>query len=1284
MKRQKTMQIMCSVCSAAVIAVVFFLPMKTQAADLGTFLHDMKFDLGSESEIILSETSSMSASVFSSIADFFGNLFAHHDPKPAPVVSIPVVSENPTPAVTVTSTTTTTEITKYINVSAPPQIINRIVNSGISGISRTEFESRLNDIQTNLQNQINTVRSNSSPLTVPPNFTSFITSGSSSSGGGTWGTITGTLSSQTDLQAALDATAKTGTANTFTAANIFSNTVTFSSLLNCTGSEALQTDGAGLLSCGFIAGSGGSSGGGWTSVDANQAVTLATTTYRVGIGATSTPYAKLSVISGSAGTTTLALVPASNQTANILDIYNSSGTLGSVFTSSGKLGIGTTSPGSALSVTGAGYFNGDLTAANITATGTLTVSSTINGATISGGTLSGGSLSGSAVNGVTTANIVLTTGSYADPSWITSLSGGKISGNISGNAANVTGVVAAGNGGTGISSVTAAGVLLGSYAGGSYQQLATSSLGLLTTNVAEGTNLYYLDSRVQSFIHASTTIPKTYTNNTFTGAQTFTGGVTVGTLNGPLDARNGVVGATTTIGIVYGGLGLTTAPTLGQILVGNSSNGYTLSATSTLGTALSDTTGTLAVNRGGTNITNPSAAGILLGSYAGGSWQQLATSSLGLLTTNVAEGSNLYYTDVRVNSYIDASTTIPKTYSTNTFSGANTFSGNFSLSAIANCSGSMALQTDNTGLVTCNTLSSGGSSTGGGWTSTDAGQSITLSTTTYRVAVGASSTPYAKLSILSGSAGTTTVALMPATNQTANILDIYNTAGALSSVFTANGKFGLGSTSPWASFAINPIGGQASNQFVVGSSTATNFLISNSGNVGIGTTSPSAYLAITGKSGATVSSNGTDAADVLNIFGGTGGDGDSVTGHGGNIYLKSGNGGVGDSSNSGFAGGDAGTVTIVGGIGGVSNTGTGGKGGSIILLPGSGGATLTQGASGGVGIGTTSPAQFFSVAGNGYFTGSLGVGIATTSAGVIQSTGTIYSAGAIISTNAATSTFSGGIKTNLLNVTSTTATSTFANGISLTNGCFAIGTTCAGTVTSVNASGGTTGLSMAVQEFLIQPRQAFLLGSYAGGSYQQLATSSLGLLTTNVAEGSNLYYLDSRVQAFVHASTTIPKTYTANTFAGAQTFNGGVTIDSLNGPLDVRNGVVGATTTIGVLYGGTGLTSAPTLGQILVGNSSSGYTLSATSTFNIALSDTTGTLAVNRGGTNITNPSAAGVLLGLCWWFISTTRDFISWTYSQRTLLKVQISTTPTLEFRHLSTLQLQFPKPTHLIHRSK
>lgn len=59
-------------------------------------------------------------------------------------------------------------------------------------------------------------------------------------------------------------------------------------------------------------------------------------------------------------------------------------------------------------------------------------------------------------NSGTVTNGVYTSGSYSDPAWITSLAGTKISGNISGNAANVTGTVAIANGGTGQTTKTPA------------------------------------------------------------------------------------------------------------------------------------------------------------------------------------------------------------------------------------------------------------------------------------------------------------------------------------------------------------------------------------------------------------------------------------------------------------------------------------------------------------------------------------------------------------------------------------------------------------------------------------------------------------------------------------------------------------------------------------------------------------------------------------------------------------------------------------------------------------
>lgn len=78
-------------------------------------------------------------------------------------------------------------------------------------------------------------------------------------------------------------------------------------------------------------------------------------------------------------------------------------------------------------------------------------------------------------------------------------------------------------------------------------------------------------------------------------------------------------------------------------------------------------------------------------------------------------------------------------------------------------------------------------------------------------------------------------------------------------------------------------------------------------------------------------------------------------------------------------------------------------------------------------------------------------------------------------------------------------------------------------------------------------------------------------------------------------STTSPNIWTA-----LNTFNGGLTIGTLNGPLQANNGVVSATTSVGVMYGGTGITSPPSYGNILVGNSLGGYTLTATSSLGIS------------------------------------------------------------------------------------
>ena len=325
-----------------------------------------------------------------------------------------------------------------------------------------------------------------------------------------------------------------------------SSTLTLSSIASCTGNEALQTDGSGDIACGAISVSGASSGGGWTTNNIN-AVGLSTTTYQVAIGATTTPYAKLTVLSGNAATTTLALLPSSGQTADILDIYNGAGNLDTVINSSNFLGIGTTSPTQRLSVQGGGIFSGNITLAGLTATGTATVGNLVN-------------------NGVT-ANTLLyaNTGNQESSATVNSplsFSAGALS----------LGTVGITNGGTG---TTTGGVSGGvSYYNGS---IITNTAGF----VYNGTNL-----------GVGTTSPATtlgiqgnalFSGNVLAANVTATGTLTVGTLNGPLQANNGVVSATTSIGVLYGGTGLTSAPAYGNILVGNSSGGYTLTATSSLG-----------------------------------------------------------------------------------------------------------------------------------------------------------------------------------------------------------------------------------------------------------------------------------------------------------------------------------------------------------------------------------------------------------------------------------------------------------------------------------------------------------------------------------------------------------------------------------------------------------------------------------------------------------------------------------------------------------------------------
>jgi hypothetical protein len=629
-----------------------------------------------------------------------------------------------------------------------------------------------------------------------------------------------------------------------------------------------------------------------------------------------------------------------------------------------------------------------------------------------------------------------------------------------------------------------------------------------TTSVAywDSTQSRWATTSSDYYVNASTTIPKTYTNNTFTGANTFNGGLTVGSLTGPLQALNGAVSASSTLSIAYGGTGTSTLPTYGKLLVGNTRGGYDYVATSTLGLLqLSDLVAYL---------TSANAASTYL-SLA--NWYSTTTDQL-------AEGStHLYYTDPRVQTYlnsvakgfffsttsaaywdstqsrwattssdyyVNASTTIPKTYTNNTFTGANTFTG---LQTFGNNISFGGAQLNASALTYGNLLMFNGTN----WVNT--------STSSLGI-TGGSSFGY----LFPGNATSTLLAFNGGlTSYATSTIGDGTQAGGL----TING----GATTTGNAY----FGG---NVYFPGSG-----IWNSSGRVGIATTSPNGLLSIDGltlgptnvsvpvlnivdtTTRVSIFDNGFNAPNILTILGGIGGStagGSGFSGGlGGSVSITAGKGGNAPSSNTN---GDGGSITLQSGSPG-SGAGTAGSYGKILL----------NSNGGNVGVGTTSPYAKLSVEGSsvlgnnalaGYFTAT------TTTASVFpyasttgltisklyDSTGSLGTNGMVLQTNGSVSTW---VATSSLGITGgasafTSLTDTFASYAGKS-----------GQLVAVNY--GETGLT-------------------------SFSTSTLGLLTTNVAEGSNLYYQDARVNSYINASTTIPKTYTANTFAATNIFNGSV------------------------------------------------------------------------------------------------------------------------------------------------
>ncbi len=285
--------------------------------------------------------------------------------------------------------------------------------------------------------------------------------------------------------------------------------------------------------------------------------------------------------------------------------------------------------------------------------------------------------------------------SVGNLSGILRATGGAIASSLVNLASDVTGFLGVTNGGTGTSTAPSAGQLLVGNAIGGYDLVATSSLGITgtfsTTSAsffaAQGlafsttssdywksindffsttsADYYVSQANLSGFSTTSADYWKTARDFFSTTSASYflaqNQGAAFSTTSADYwETQQTARSADDLTNNSIEDLNDVTAMTenYGDLFAWNGST-WTDFATSTLGIALADTTGTLAANRGGTGLSSITAAGILLGNYSGTGWQQLSTSTLGLLSTHVAEGSNLYYQDSRVQTYLD---TITKGY----------------------------------------------------------------------------------------------------------------------------------------------------------------------------------------------------------------------------------------------------------------------------------------------------------------------------------------------------------------------------------------------------------------------------------------------------------------------------------------------------------------------------------------------------------------------------------------------------------------------------------------------
>ncbi len=455
---------------------------------------------------------------------------------------------------------------------------------------------------------------------------------------------------------------------------------------------------------------------------------------------------------------------ATGSPTNLFTLASASGQTLLTVTAGGNLGIGTSTPGSALSVVGDALLTGDETLLGQLSVG---ATSTLADAAIGRLTVSGSSSLASTTLTVLTAGQINVSG-------LSTLATTTIS------QLTLTSALTPASGGTGtttLGNLALGGGLAFTSGDGSQIIIGTSTaIGLspnVIANVATGTtgNIFNISTSTNSL---SINLPFASSvntgqlqnsdwlafNNKLSGSGAnnylvkYTGSSTTG--NSLLFDNGSELGINSSSpAAIFTVQGSSTQSTLQIFAVASSSSAQILSILAN---------GNVGINSS-SPVTNFSVAGNIF-----------ASGGLGLGVLNATAGS--------------------LQTSGNVVAGSNVRVG-----AVLNCDNSAsAIQTDGSGQLTCGTITSIGGSSAGGWTWISP-NIVHLATSTDLVGIGVVN-PTAKLAVGSTSSTTPVLSLTPVSGQTADILDIYNTSGATSSVITSAGYFGINTTSPVSQLSV--------------------------------------------------------------------------------------------------------------------------------------------------------------------------------------------------------------------------------------------------------------------------------------------------------------------------------------------------------------------------------------------------------------------------------------------------------------------------------------------------